>query len=519
MFLASFALFTWVFTSFLRFKRGVIFFIGIFLLSLFILLIITGIKKKEKSFFFAKLKQIFLTQTLAFLLASIAISLSLLQKDQNLISNFFSFSTLKIETPKSAFTPFMEEVLVLEQTKPNTYIVQTQNGKEFFLKTKKIHHIGSNLRLGASLKSIDSSKLYTELSFSWGLESFWTYQFNYDKWMLMKDISGTLYEKFSLPTKQNEIQASWLHQQLSTTRIRLKKAIQKVFHDKEAALLLGMLIGDKSQLETEAYQNFVTSGIVHIIAVSGGNLVMIVVFLSAILFWIPFYIRNGLIILGVIAFTLLCGGDSSVIRALIMAVLSLFALFRGREIQIRRLLKYAFVLMLCYNPFFLTYDLGFLLSFWAIIGIILVSEWWTKLQEEKAWKEKQKEKKISIPFLVKFLKNYGLPTLWATLGTLPILLFFIGETNLTGVIINLLIVPLVPIITIGGFCSVLLVSRTTWNWIALPINWLLNFVFRTADLANIWKFSILITTTWAKRAFLLLLIGIGTLIYKLIKKK
>jgi hypothetical protein len=166
MFLASFALFTWVFTSFLRFKRGVIFFIGIFLLSLFILLIITGIKKKEKSFFFTKLKQIFLTQTLAFLLASIAISLSLLQKDQNLISNFFSFSTLKIETPKSAFTPFMEEVLVLEQTKPNTYIVQTQNGKEFFLKTKKIHHIGSNLRLGASLKSIDSSKLYTELSFS-----------------------------------------------------------------------------------------------------------------------------------------------------------------------------------------------------------------------------------------------------------------------------------------------------------------------------------------------------------------
>ena len=185
--------------------------------------------------------------------------------------------------------------------------------------------------------------------------------------MLMKDISGTLYEKFSLPTKQKEIQASLLHQQLSTTRIRLKKtiqkAIQKVFHDKEAALLLGMLIGDKSQLETEAYQNFVTSGIVHIIAVSGGNLVMIVVFLSAILFWIPFYIRNGLIILGVIAFALLCGGDSSVIRALIMAVLSLFALFRGREIQIRRLLKYAFDLMLCYNPFFLTYDLGFLLSF------------------------------------------------------------------------------------------------------------------------------------------------------------
>lgn len=347
---------------------------GIFLLSLFILLLITGIKEKGQTFFFAKFKEIFLKQISAFLLASIAISLSLVQKDQNLISNFFSFSPLRIEKPESAFTPFMEEVLVLEQTKPNTYIVQTQNGKAYFLKTEKPHPVGKSIRLGASFKAVDTSKLYTELSFSGDINTFRTYQFNYDKWMLMKGISGTLYEKFSLPSKASKIQDSRLHEQVNTTRIRLKERIQKIFPNKEAALLLGMLIGDKSQLSKTDYQNFIESGIVHIIAVSGGNLVMIVVFLSAVLFWVPFYIRNGLIILGVIAFALLCGGDSSVIRALIMAVLSLFALFRGREIQIWRLLKYAFVLMLCYNPFFLSYDLGFLLSFGAVIGIVIVSE-------------------------------------------------------------------------------------------------------------------------------------------------
>ena len=90
---------------------------------------------------------------------------------------------------------------------------------------------------------------------------------------------------------------------------------------------------------------------------------MIVVFLGAMLFWMPFYIRNAFIILGVIFFAILAGSDSSVIRALIMSVLSLLALFWGREVQIWRLLKYAFVLMLCYNPYFLVYDLGFLLSF------------------------------------------------------------------------------------------------------------------------------------------------------------
>ena len=519
MFLASFALFTRAFTSFLRLKRGLIFFAGACLLSVLILFLITRASKQRKPFFFANCKRLLQTESLALLLAGIVITFTLLPTDQNLISNFFSFAPLRIESPQSAFTPFMEEVLILEQTKPNTYIVETNNGKTYFLKTEMPHQIGKSLYLGATLKTIDPSKLYTELLFSGGRENFRDYQFNYDKRLLMKGISGTLYEKFSLPAQQNKIQASWLHHQLSTSRTRLKECIQKVFPDKEAALLLGMLIGDKSQLETGAYQNFVNSGIVHIIAVSGGNLVMIVVFLSAVLFRVPFYIRNGLIILGVIAFALLCGGDSSVLRALIMAVLSLLAVFRGREIKIWRLLKYAFVLMLCYNPFFLIYDLGFLLSFGAVIGIVLINEWRTKFQKFLPSKPKVKEKKIWLPFLTGFLKNYGLPTLGATLGSLPILLFFIGETNLTGVLINLLIVPLVPIITIGGFITVIIVIWTHWLWLALPLQWLLTFIFRMADLANSRSFSISISATWAKRAFLLLIISIGAVTYQLSKKE
>lgn len=84
---------------------------------------------------------------------------------------------------------------------------------------------------------------------------------------------------------------------------------------------------------------------------------MIVVFLGGILFFLPFYLRNALIISGVCAFALIAGGDSSVVRALIMTVLSLLALFWGREVEIWRLMKYAFILMLCYNPYFLAYDL------------------------------------------------------------------------------------------------------------------------------------------------------------------
>lgn len=519
MFLVSFAWYTWVFTSFLRLKRGLVFLICTVVLGALILFGTILVRKGNRSMFLAYFKKFFIAQGIGFFLAWGSVGAFLMLKSPNLVPDFFSFSSLKIEVPKSVFSPFMQEVLVLEQTKPTTYLVQTLSGEQYFLKTEKTHHVWTALRLGASLKARDPSKLYTELALGSGWQAFFDYQFNYDKWMLMKSIDGTLYEKFSLPSKDSAFHDTWLHATISSAREWLKNRIQQLLPNQEWALLLGMLIGDKSQLETQAYQDFVSSGIVHIIAVSGGNLVMIVVFLSTILFLVPFYVRNGMIILGVVAFALLCWGDSSVVRALIMAVLSLLALFRGREIQVWRLLQYAFVLMLCYNPFFLSYDLWFLLSFGAVIGIVLVSERWSKLQEIQTLKALSSKKKVRLPFLWAFLKNYGLPTLGATLWTLPILLFFIGETNLTGVMINLIVVPLVPIITIGGFVLVLLGVFTGWSWIILPIKWLLSLVFWLSDLAIQWKCTIVITTIWAKWLFVLLTLLIGIIVYALIRKK
>lgn len=76
-----------------------------------------------------------------------------------------------------------------------------------------------------------------------------------------------------------------------------------------------------------------------------------------------------------------------------------------------------------------------------------------------------------------------------------------------------------PIITIGGFGAVLLASRTGWTWIALPITWLLSFVFRASELAIKRGFAIELTTTWAKWGFALVMLGIGVVSYLLIKKK
>jgi competence protein ComEC len=158
-------------------------------------------------------------------------------------------------------------------------------------------------------------------------------------------------------------------------RAGMQGYVEKVYGQNQyAGLLLGLLIGDKSLIPTEAYHTFVNSGLVHIIAVSGGNIAMVVILLSFLLKWVPLYVRNGLIILMIIIYAMICGGDSSVVRAAIMGCLTLIALFWGREVSIRRAMKYAFIGILLFSPFSLVYDVGLVLSFSAIIGIVLVQK-------------------------------------------------------------------------------------------------------------------------------------------------
>lgn len=58
-----------------------------------------------------------------------------------------------------------------------------------------------------------------------------------------------------------------------------------------------------------------------------------------------------------------------------MGCLTLFALFRGRELSLWRLMRYALVGILLFSPFSLMYDVGLALSFGAVIGIVLMQKW------------------------------------------------------------------------------------------------------------------------------------------------
>lgn len=100
------------------------------------------------------------------------------------------------------------------------------------------------------------------------------------------------------------------------------------------------------------------------------------------------------------------------------------------------------------------------------------------------------------------------------MGTLPILLFFVGENNVMGILANLLIVPLVPVITIGGFVGLGAANLSGWNWILEPIKWLLDLMFWVSDWAVRYALVIEVKTMWIKWLIVLVM---GALVWVVVK--
>lgn len=91
--------------------------------------------------------------------------------------------------------------------------------------------------------------------------------------------------------------------------------------------------------------------------------------------------------------------------------------------------------------------------------------------------------------------------------------------NLTGILINLLIVPLVPVITIGGFVSIVLSNLSGWNFWSVPISWLLELIFWFSEWAERWALRIEVENMRVRWGILLTLGGILFCIVRIVKEE
>ena len=209
-----------------------------------------------------------------------------------------------------------------------------------------------------------------------------------------------------------------------------------------AALLAGLLLGDKTGLPPEASEAFRRAGVYHILAVSGFNVALLASSVFFVLSTLGVPRRATAVVAGValVGFALVVGGQASVLRATVMGLLLLAAMLLDRESQLMNALALAVVALLAWRPADLG-DPGFQLSFAATAGIIYLTPALTAWLQSRSWPT--------------WLATSAAVSLGAQAAVTPVMLAHFNQLSLIGVAANLVVVPLAGVATTLGMLALL----------------------------------------------------------------
>lgn len=142
--------------------------------------------------------------------------------------------------------------------------------------------------------------------------------------------------------------------------------------DGHRALLAGLTLGDDREQPVELTADFRASGLTHLLAVSGQNLVFVLAVAGPLLRRVRIWPRFVLAVALVGSFAFLTRFEPSVVRAAFVATVALWATTSGRPSGGLRHLALAVCGLLVVDPL-LTRSIGFRLSVAACLGVLLVS--------------------------------------------------------------------------------------------------------------------------------------------------
>ncbi len=207
----------------------------------------------------------------------------------------------------------------------------------------------------------------------------------------------------------------------------------------EDLLMGGFILGERASFSAELRQQFIDTGTIHIVALSGYNVTIIAEWIMKLFAFLPLNVGIGLGVLTILLFVIMAGGQSTAIRAGIMAILALVARATGRTYDVARALILAGVLMILFNPFVLVYDVSFQLSFIATVAVILLAP---RMEKYFMW--------VTPSF---GLRDIASVTFSAYIFVLPFILYKMGNLSLVALPANILVLPFIPFTMMLGFLT------------------------------------------------------------------
>lgn len=234
----------------------------------------------------------------------------------------------------------------------------------------------------------------------------------------------------------------------------LLERLASVVAQPERSVIAGVLLGSQEGLSKEVIELFRQTGTAHILVASGSNLAILAAIVRQLAWPLGRRRSAWLAMAPLLAFVIITGGDPSIVRAGILFGLMLIAELSGRRVHLPTLFVAIVLMMMLAQPWIWA-NIAFQLSFGAVLGLAVFSEWIFDRLPGPRW-----------------VAALLAPTLAAQLGTWPILVFHFGQVSLIAPLANLFVEPIVPVLMTGGLLTLL-------------APWLVIFPWATAGLADL----------------------------------
>ena len=264
-------------------------------------------------------------------------------------------------------------------------------------------------------------------------------EFDYSRYLRLHGIRGTINLPTVLGVRVTRAGENSFSRFIDFLRREITCCLKDNLSPLSASLAAGFLIGETHDIPPEIYRLFRDSGTLHLLAVSGSNVALVVLFVLVLMrpFGPPQGTKALVLLAVIIVFSGLSYGEPSVIRAAIMAGLVIIARYLGRLTDLNHIIAMTALIILLIDPAQL-YDVGFQLSFvtaWGLILFVPVAIRPLEQHQRKRW-----YRWLVFPLIVSLI---------AQIVSTPIVVHHFHRIPLISVVANLVIVPAVSIAVVA----------------------------------------------------------------------
>ncbi len=344
--------------------------------------------------------------------------------------------------------PVALSLRVLERLKPNIYNERYIVSILSVTDKKASGKLLMNIKRDSTFKFLPvDTVLFTESELQTIQKPLNPHQFDYKKFLELKQVYRQLYVKRSdllVASKANRTIYGIADQLRTAINNKLIKA---GFKDHTLSIINALLLGQRQTIDKSTYNNYVNSGTIHILAVSGlhvGIILLILNFVFRPLLYIKYgnFIRPLIIVALLWCFAIIAGLSPSVTRAVTMFSVISIAMHLKRPTNIYNTLAISAFIILLIKPHFL-FSVGFQMSYLAVLGIVSIQPKIYKLWQPKYWCIDKAWQIFTV-------------TLAAQLGVLPVSLFYFHQFPGLFFISNIVVIPVLGLILGFGLLVIVL---------------------------------------------------------------